>query len=267
MCPILLSTGSLYTYPLEDSFRYSHLFGFDGIELKIQDFDIDIESAKKLSREYGQDIRTVHSPFFKDCVAQYFSSPASTARKILLKTIDTATKLDAKIIVAHVFPTFNPIISKKRGIAIMKKTLREVKKEEIAIAIENMPIFTPPLIGKLGIFRMDPFCITDPRELLTFADRENLFITLDTSHAASKGLHPHKLLEILHERVVNIHISDYAKGIEHLPLGSGELNFEHFFEKINEYQYKNYITLELSPEKIKKIEDLKESLEKIKSLL
>ena len=62
---VILSTGSLYRYPLPEVFQIAKSAGFDGIELLIargnSDFGADYMQA--LSDEYELPILSLHSPF------------------------------------------------------------------------------------------------------------------------------------------------------------------------------------------------------------
>ena len=68
---------------------------------------------------------------------------------------------------------------------------------------------------------------------------------LDTKQAVRKGINPYDMVDLLGERIVHIHLSDYDEKNDCQLVGKGKLDFVKFINKLKEYSYTGSIILEL----------------------
>ncbi|NPE28366.1 sugar phosphate isomerase/epimerase [Methanococcoides sp. SA1] len=119
----------------------------------------------------------------------------------------------------------------------------------ISIAVENMPNF-PMIFGR------------EPDEMLRMIseiDRDNVGMTLDVGHANTSAMVERFLDECINE-IIHVHIHDnMGKRDEHLPPGSGTVNWEHVKKGLENYQGR--IVTELSD-----LEEGRKSVEYLKQL-
>ncbi|ADI74673.1 Xylose isomerase domain protein TIM barrel [Methanohalobium evestigatum Z-7303] len=117
------------------------------------------------------------------------------------------------------------------------------------IAVENMPNI-PHIFGK------------EPREMIDIiksVNRDNLGITFDIGHANTLNMVDDFLNECKNW-ITHIHIHDNTgKKDEHLPVGSGDINWKKVFKGLSNYKGR-YVT------ELRTLEDGIKSLEYIKSL-
>ncbi len=231
---ILLSTGSLYTFPIELVFKVVKTVGFDGVEW-IYSSPFDPDKARKLAGSVP--ILSVHAPFFK-------SKEMGNIVKGFKKAVDFAKKVGADLVVVHPPCLLDPQFRLLFFFLLTKDFCLEYGGGRVLISIENMPYWGrgrkkfPAYLGGTigGLYKL---CVS-----------KNLFITFDTCHLGTK--YPDKLVEafnILYEtgRVVNIHFSDYKDGAEHLLPGKGILPLDDFLHNLSSVGYKEKLTVELDP--------------------
>lgn len=241
---ILLSTGSLYHLELENIFSISSRYDFDGIELKIQNLKVDIAEVKRLSREYQQPIYGIHAPFFKSFMGSYIISPESATKKMLRVSVHIAKGLNVDVLTLHPFPAF---LFRAKARETMKRILGELQNhcKGLKIAIENMPVI------RKGFLRLEPYALNTFPELLEFSRGAGCYLTLDTAHCGTRRVSPSKVYESFEDGVANIHLSDFKDGREHLPMGSGNIDFTSFFRSLKRSKYNGFLTLELDPNNFK----------------
>jgi sugar phosphate isomerase/epimerase len=87
------------------------------------------------------------------------------------------------------------------------------------VTLENMPPFAGYTVP-LGT----------PSDLLEYAARYDLGVTLDTTHYAQMGIDIVEAARTMGDRIRTIHLSDYLDGQTHLFPGEGALDFTVFFQ-------------------------------------
>ncbi|MCD4820682.1 MAG: sugar phosphate isomerase/epimerase [Methanococcoides sp.] len=119
----------------------------------------------------------------------------------------------------------------------------------ISMAVENMPDF-PKIFGK------------EPEEMLRMLsdiDRENVGMTLDVGHANTTAM-LEGFLDKCINKIIHVHIHDnMGKRDEHLPTGSGTVNWEYVKKGLE--KYKGRMVTELSD-----LEEGRKSIEFLKQL-
>jgi sugar phosphate isomerase/epimerase len=102
------------------------------------------------------------------------------------------------------------------------------------ITIENMPLFDGYSVP-----------LAAPEALSAFALKNDLGITLDTTHYAQIGIDIVEAARILGGAIKTVHLSDFKAGKAHVFIGDGELDLAGFFDVVDR-QSLNAITLECS---------------------
>jgi sugar phosphate isomerase/epimerase len=169
----------------------------------------------------------------------------------IYQTIDLAVKLEARTVVVHLpqragwltvtanhqrwrLPWRSPYAGVKKW---MEDELPRIQAATpVRIALENMP--TTQIFGRA----VDP---TWWNEIDTWA-QVHLWLTLDTTHWATKGVNPVDAYRAAMGRVTHIHLSNYD-GYEHRLPHKGQLDLGGFLRTLTADNYRGTISLELEP--------------------
>jgi sugar phosphate isomerase/epimerase len=127
------------------------------------------------------------------------------------------------------------------------------KYPNVKVCIENMPKVTNYFLGV--------------EEIALFLDelnREDIFMTWDTSHSWTCDVNLKALWEKFHKIIKNIHLVDNKnkESDKHPALGTASVNFREVFDLIKQYNYNDALIIEISSAK-----DLTESIAFVKKLL
>lgn len=235
---VLLSSGSLYIYPLEKTFYLASRAGFDGVELVANEIYRKPRIVEYL-RELAlvAPIEVIHAPFLVD---------GGSGEKInsLLKSVELANVLGIQKVVFHPPRRFPPEIKYLRWF----KRTRDytLVGGEVSLSLELMPAFP------LGGLRLNLFSVNTREGLAAFARERKLSITMDTTHTGTWGWDLMETFTILnvHGLVNHIHFSDFYPWKEHVWPGKGRLELEKFVDFLKEKGYRDTITLEVSPHEL-----------------
>lgn len=96
------------------------------------------------------------------------------------------------------------------------------------IAVENMPALPGYHVPLLS-----------PGELRDFAERHDVSVALDTTHYAQIGVDICAAAETLGRRIGCVHLSDFAEGSTHLPIGEGVLDLTGFLHIVKRCEQSN----------------------------
>ena len=235
---VFLSTGSLYTSPLEKSFYLASRAGFDGVELVANDV-----YRKPRAEEYLRglamvaSIRVIHAPFL-------IEGNSEEKIKSLLRSVELARNLEIPKVVFH----------PPRRFPLEFKYLRWFKRVKdfsslgggVSLSLEIMPAFP------LGGLRLNLFSVNTREKLAAFAAERGLNITMDTTHTGTWGWDLVETFTILNAQglVNHIHFSDFYPWREHVWPGKGRLDLGGFVDFLRDSGYRETITLEVSPREL-----------------
>ena len=210
--------------------------GLDGIELLIfpDPTDKEIKKAKKIFDKNKIEVLSIHQPL-EDLLTISLDK--------INKLFKIAKLLEAKVIVIHL----NAIAGKIKDGQFLSDLKKLERKYEVKIGVENdhnSPIsFFRPYVSKSSLFS----------EVII---KNNLSIIFDTTHLAQSG---GDILEFYNQnknRIINIHLSDYKKGLlnkyfflnkdMHMPLGDGTLPIKNLLKILKKDKYQGLITLEVT---------------------
>ena len=168
-------------------------------------------------------------------------------------------QIGSEILVIHPGSVFEGkffrMISNEKLIENVKNLLNVVAQmyPNVKICIENMPKTT------------NYFLNVDEIEIfLNGLNRDDIFITWDTSHSWTCDVNLEAFWEKFHKLIRNIHLVDNSnkESDRHPALGSAQVNFQEIFDLIKKYNYDDALIVEISS-----AQDLTSSIEFIKKLL
>lgn len=249
---VIFSTGSLYPMDVAQCFALAAAAGFDGIEIMCDDrySTRDPEYLQTLSEQYQLPVLTVHTPFSRQLPG--WKGVAHNRVERILATLRLAETLGAESIVVHLprkigwgtlslngnslhFPWLNADTAIKNWISY---ALPEIQcHTSVKIAIENLPAVR--VFGR----EIDP---TWWNELDTWSQVHD-WLTLDTTHWATKCISPLNAYLMAKGRVCHVHLSNYD-GREHRLPHRGHLDLGNFLRTLARDGFAGTISIELHPD-------------------
>jgi len=266
MIKILLSTASLAPFSHTEIFSISKDVGFDGLELVINsnclkgDIDKNILKLNNLINHYNLPVYTAHQPLFM----VYWKLGV---RGTLELTFNIASQLRCKLVTIHLPIFLRPDNSYPWWDNYSKQFLEAIlnikqesfyklsKFEKIKNKSKNLnkqfkesnlePLITvETVLDRRVNFGKRHF--TDPKVLMNYVLKQNLFITFDTTHHGLRSYDIEDSFNILKSRVINIHLSNTRRR-KHEPPYIGKIPLKEFLKFILNKKYNNFVTLEISP--------------------
>ncbi len=250
---ILLSTGTLNTLGLSRIFALAAEAGFDGMEIMI-DGRLDTRDAgylRRLSSDYGLPIAAIHSPFLADVEGW----PADQLGRLEC-TLALAAEVGAPLVVTHLpyrlhllwvtvsglrprrFSAPLPWLRREPYYTLLRDGGLAALEDEtgITIAVENMP--ARRFLGRYwGLYWFNTM-----EQMRRFPH-----IVLDTTHLGTWGLDPVAAYAQVQDRVVHVHLSNFAGGKEHRPPTDGDLDLERFLRALARSGYGGTLSVEGEP--------------------
>jgi len=225
---ILLSTGSVFHLSFDEIFQAACESGFDGLELILDAAVADTPTARlmELSERRGLPIACVHAPFFP---LPFLGG--SHVRGIEL-AITLARAVGSAMVNAHPFSLVSDAAESQRLLSLAG---------ELILGIENMP-------RGIEIYDEGEAQIINDHDALNHFARDNgLKVTYDVSHFATWDQSILKGYRLFRADLINIHLSDYAVGRQHLLPGEGQLPLARLLESASADGRARFITLETTP--------------------
>lgn len=242
-----LSTGTLYVYPLRLVLRWAREAGFHGVELVVNPEAIvrGARAVRRLAEEEGIEIVSVHPTIVP--------LPGWRERSGGLEpTIRLAREVGAGVVVMH-----TPRIERlddEEGVAYcqsIEEWQMRLAGSSLRLAMENKTIHAE------ADWR---YALSPLDRLLAFADRYDLGLVLDTTHAGTAGEDLLHARRILNGRLANVHLSDIGGQIplgtlpfmrtelgQHRFPGSGDLALAELLADLARTGYAGPVTLEVHP--------------------
>ena len=252
-----LSTGSLFTLPMQKVFGLAAESGFDGVELIINQ-EFQRVNSVKLTRSL-QEIATIHSIHAPFMELDGWGGPIES----LKHSVALAAECNIPLVNFHPPSWMGLEIGFWRWFYSIHDYQKEVGLQgEVAITIENMP-----WVGK---WKINPNILSNMQQMVDFIRDHNLYMTFDCTHIGSGKTDFINEFFLCHDsgRILNIHFSDYGHGREHLLPGHGILPLTRFLNHLRSIEYQGTVTLEISPKELPNSEhNILESLKEILSFL
>lgn len=213
---ILASTGPLYSRPLDWSLGVVAEAGYDGAELMVTQDEAthDPDRVAAAAATEGVAVPVVHGPFLLVTRSVFTSDLVVKARR----SLEIAGALGADTMIVH--PPF-------RWQRAFHEWLVGPADEEAAavgsrVGVENL--YPVRVAGRPVRFHR----YTEPDHLEPFSH-----VVLDTSHFGVAGVDINDAYEVLRDRTIHLHVSDYrGQGRDsHAPLGHGLLPLGSFLRR------------------------------------
>ncbi len=232
--------------PVRDELDTIAALGFDFLELTMDPPAAHYAMLKEekngfLAALHRYDMRLVcHMPTFVS-LADLTESIRKASLTEVLQSLETAALLGTEKVVVH--PAYitgmGPHVPElARGLAMesLEVIASRAADLELTLCLENM-------------FPRTHFCV-DVADLAEVFDRlPALKLTLDTGHAnigSPRGKRTLKLIETFGDRIDHVHISDnFGKEDNHLPVGSGRINFSKILKALKKTGYNGTVTFEV----------------------
>ncbi len=233
---ISLSTGSLFTLPLQKIFELAAEAGFDGVELIINQDFVGVDPVKLVRTLHNiTTIHTIHAPFM---LLDGWGDPVEA----LKKSVELASECGIPLVNFHPPAWMELEISFWRWLYKVRDFQKEVGiNGKVMVTLENMPW--------VGEYKINPNILAKPQRMVDFIKEHNLYMTFDCTHMGSGHTSFINDFFLFYEtgRIRNIHFSDYGHGREHLLPGRGILPLTRFLNHLRSTEYQRTVTLELDP--------------------
>jgi len=254
---ISLSTGCLFTLPLQKVFELAAESGFDGVELIINQSFTGVNPVKLVSSL--QEITTIHSIHAPFMMLDGWGGPIGSLRH----SVEIAAKCGIPLVNFHPPSWMGLEIAFWRWLYKVRDFQKEIGMDgKVIVTLENMPW--------VGDYKINPNILSKPQRMIEFLHEHNLFMTFDCTHMGSRDASFITEFFQFYEsgRIRNIHFSDYGNGREHLLPGHGILPLTRFLNHLRSTDYQSTVTLELDPKEFPKGErNILESLKEILAFL
>lgn len=239
---------------LEKAFEIGGALKFDGTEVLVgMKTGISPEYVERLSLKYLLPVLSIHQAIWS--VAQIYRD----------KSAFGFAKYFQVPYVAHI--PFPGALTSVRTRSFFQWLANMQKEFGIKILVENTaPYFSLPVFN---LFTPDT-STTDLVQIKTICEEFGLGMTLDTSHTEDFQLFSSQGLQKTFSLIGNIHLSDFVKGKQHLPLGEGSFDWKKFLQFLKSRNYSGLITLELTPQIFRSEKDytgdIQTSIERIRQV-
>ncbi len=182
---------------------------------------------------------SVHAPYIDINLASMNSALRKASEKTILKSIEFATDIGAKLVVSHVgrlsrdYPEEMVTQSLKNVIRCLRNLANASKNHGIIFTIEN------------DHKSDDQILAGNPEQLMFLIEKTGSKITLDVGHANTLA-RIETFLDTLAEHTVNVHLHDNnGEQDAHLSLGKGKINFSAVLESLGKTEYKGPLVVEV----------------------
>lgn len=250
------STACLYPMETEKAFLTIAEQGIKNTEVFFNaaselsgDVLVEIE---RISAEYQMKIISVHpfqSAFEPLCLFTGYKRREQELFDEYERYFDVMNRLGASIFVFH-GALKNYGITHDFYMEQFLKLQSLGKKHGITVAQENIA-----------------YCVSSEIELIKrMRDELGAQFVLDVKQAVRAGQSPFEIAQIYGKSLVHCHISDHNAQSSCLPVGEGEFDVPSFFSLLNKNEYNGAVILELYRQNFGEPEELKKSVDLMKSL-
>jgi len=216
----------------QDEFAIASKIGLDCVEFILDFNDAEknpllskagIEQIQAVVDQSGVKVNTICADYFMEAPL-HSANPkiADQSQTVLNRLIEHASVLGVSDIVIPCVDQSSLVDeqSKYRFVEYLSRVLDSAIQHNINFSLETD-------------LAPDPF-----KELLTEFDSKRVTVNYDIGNSAALGFDPLKELDAYGDRITDIHIKDRTLGGGPVTLGEGNANFELFFSKLKEFDYR-----------------------------
>lgn len=231
------STGALYTIETIEALGKIRNAGFKHAELMPQCYeDLSLEMLAKIDK-VGIHISSIHYPLTYFGIL-YNANPGMMreSRAFADRLALFAKNANTEYVVVHPENEYKGILVEKVGKPIRESLLylcEALAKVNVTVAMENYP-------SGVGQFpdTLDKYV----HEL----DVPNMKVMVDTTEVIEGGGDPVQFIKGLENVPCHLHMSDFADGVKHLPIGTGKVDWQAIADALKGRGYEGYYNLEPS---------------------
>jgi sugar phosphate isomerase/epimerase len=185
--------------------------------------------------------KQIHAPFTDLSMCSFNKNISKASVKSCIEAAEFCDKIGAKILTFH--PGIGHFLigtireqNKKQLIRAVNELLDATADLDVLMCIENMPQDAHMLGNE-----------NDVGEFLSNLSRDDIYLTLDTSHAWTCDMNLEVYWEKFHKYVKNIHLADNEnkETDRHPSLGTGKVNFKEIFQLAKKYNYNGPLIVEI----------------------
>ena len=186
--------------------------------------------------------KQIHGPFIDINLCSHNDIILNASIKSYIEMAKICNDINAKMMTIH------------PGLAnFMISSIREYNKIQLKKAINQLLNFTSGYNLMICLENMPKKAdimldTADIEETFSIINRNDLYMTYDTSHFYTNDGNVGLLWKKFHKKIKNVHLVDnFTKDSDtHPPLGTGKINFNRIFEIIKSYDYKGPLIIEIS---------------------
>jgi sugar phosphate isomerase/epimerase len=196
------------------------------------------EQAEEIRRALSKLRMTLHVPVMDLNPSSYNDLVCQATIVESLRAIDLAEFLGAKVVTIHPGKRTakRPVRERERQkfCKYLNACLRRAEERGVHLALENL--------------EPSPWSIcAEPEEMVRFLEEFSIGMTLDISHATPPLSRAIAFVEILIDRILNVHVSATKNEVRHLPPSDGSA--DPALEVLRDAGYDGPLTLELDDKK------------------
>ena len=199
------------------------------------------EQAEEIKRALGGLRMTLHGPVMDLNPSSYNDLVCRATTVESLRAIDLAKFLGAEVVTIH------------PGKRTAKRPVRDIERQKFCKYLEACLGRAEERGVLLALENLEPapwsIC-AEPEEMSRFLDGRPLGMTLDISHATPPISRAIAFVDILKDRILNVHVSATRDGVRHLPPSDGAA--DPVLEALRDVGYDGPLTLELDDKKFSK---------------
>ncbi len=232
-----VSSACYYPKLTEEALETAGQAGFQNVELFLNSFseltDDFVAHLKAIRDRYGMNIVSVH-PFFSFAESFFLFSTYERRYQDILQLYDrffqVTAQLGAKIFVIHGVKTIAQFDDEeycRRFRQLMDMGAQygvRVCQENVVLHRSESPQYLKEMRDYLG---------------------KDFGVVLDIKQARRSKYSPYDFLELLHDDIAHVHISDYNDKLDCIPPLKGEFDFPEFFRTMQNYGYSGKYIIEL----------------------
>lgn len=239
--------------PLRDTFARLTKYGYDGVELKGELANYDVDEVKALIREYGLRVPSVLGWNIYPIPGRDLASPDEAERQAALRygaeCIEFAAKVGADVFIVLPAPANRtaPV-----GNPVNPKDWMEAARREWNLAVDSIRQ-TARYSAKFGIRlavepinRYETYLVTTVEDGLRFiadVNEPNVHLNLDCFHMNIDEADPAEAIRKAGKEVIHIHAADSNR----LAPGRGHTDFRAILQALKDVGFDGVFTLEPVP--------------------
>lgn len=237
---ISISTGAFYKYDYVEILDIISQTTCKNIEIMLNQsfYSVPFCDIKREVEKRELNVLSIHTPI------DPLIKKGETEKQHIEKCLELARLLGAELVMTHHVLDMSHIDLSKPFIGQdlkackplndeHKKNLIHYKNSDITVVTENLP--------KLPI----PSLLDNTSMLYEFISANNINVTFDVTHWASKNKDIIAGYSLFKDYIRNIHISDNLDGVEHVALGAGNIDLCSFIKTLKDDEYSYPLTIEL----------------------